>query len=730
MGKNLSKLLLLCSVTALTATAQHIVETTTPDGLTKVTMIQSAPEVQAENVPAETTVKEVSASFKLDPAQNRTLNTSFAIGKVNGKLTKITGAKLSATADTIVYKNLEEGKWNFYAVFNGKNNLLILSAEEKNVPFESDLVFDESAADILIEVDDLLPDGSQPKLPLVNSATKETIEDGNLIYWKRETMIGHDGPAPTKLVYIKADPLMMRYLNSDGTYSTTHLANSIKTNGAKHISLSRLNAFGWKKGSVVSCHNLPFKSAKYSSKPSDYLSAEANFGSTAYYADGVVPNNGVNLMYSTIYDGYYCTWAVSNIQSQTLDNKIFNKVYFNVADFNGDAPFKIYPGISLPVAQIKTGRFSTTYAISTPPFANDKGRVAVLGMPNSEKPVTGTWGRQPDGTHRISEYNPAMSYYVDSKLNLSNSTATTVLVPATNSGTTSVTYGFTGIYGERREIDALAAKPVLTLNGDTLATTESDLKKTFDSWKANAPASGKVRLTVLNPNVRIDTLKGETFTELEYASTGLKNTPPVLQILRPMAKGKITDRFDSPSGAELVFVGGTYLSTMIGNNYYMTFGENVKAKAEYALHGNTKYTDLAVAENSDNFWMPGWGQYFSASLAGVKADKKGNWYDVRITLTDNAGNTLRHTFSPAFFMKAGDVGVNSVMDNEGISITRNGSAYSIKGTSDPAFEILDISGRRIASGNSTTVDMSDLPSGIYFVAVSDNGTRKVFKMVK
>ena len=55
-----------------------------------------------------------------------------------------------------------------------------------------------------------------------------------------------------------------------------------------------------------------------------------------------------------------------------------------------------------------------------------------------------------------------------------------------------------------------------------------------------------------------------------------------------------------------------------------------------------------MTEDPDLFFMPGFGYFYRGSLADVEANSANGWYDLRITVSDAAGNYLTQTLSPAF----------------------------------------------------------------------------------
>ncbi|MDE5796823.1 MAG: hypothetical protein K2H75_06905, partial [Muribaculaceae bacterium] len=83
--------------------------------------------------------------------------------------------------------------------------------------------------------------------------------------------------------------------------------------------------------------------------------------------------------------------------------------------------------------------------------------------------------------------------------------------------------------------------------------------------------------------------------------------------------------------------------------------------------------ELECVENSDRFMMPGWGYYWEASLESLQAPATDTRYDVRITLTDAAGNYQQQTLTPVFTI-TGTSGVTSIS-----TVTSEATYYNLQG---------------------------------------------------
>ena len=106
-----------------------------------------------------------------------------------------------------------------------------------------------------------------------------------------------------------------------------------------------------------------------------------------------------------------------------------------------------------------------------------------------------------------------------------------------------------------------------------------------------------------------------------------------------------------------------------------------------------------MEEVPENYW-PTMGWFYTGSLASVTGEGLNGWFDLKIRLTDAAGNWQEQVISPAF--RIDDLAYSSV-----VTITPNK-------VGDNA--IYNLAGQRMRGG------LESLPHGIYIV-----GGKKVVK---
>ena len=275
-------------------------------------------------------------------------------------------------------------------------------------------------------------------------------------------------------------------------------------------------------------------------------------------------------------------------------------------------------------------------------------------------------------------------------------------------------YDFTGRYGEQLGIDAYNMTDVLTdseleqiggyrrklkvtCDGTEICSSPGDFVKWLD-WRNGSSYSMEMEMT----NVLIDgAIEGSNTASLTYgASDGFI---PTLTALQLRDNGIVTDRFDRGEHATLELTAATF---SFENQHSLTFKAPSAVKAEYAPHGDEVFAELTLTEVPENFYLPGYGTYYTASLENVDRKSDDKWYDLRITVEGAEGAVQTQTLSPAFRME---------------NPKNTGCVTSV--ASEHGCDIYSVDGRVVLRGVGGTSEC-DLEPGIY-VVTGDGTTRKI-----
>ena len=99
-------------------------------------------------------------------------------------------------------------------------------------------------------------------------------------------------------------------------------------------------------------------------------------------------------------------------------------------------------------------------------------------------------------------------------------------------------------------------------------------------------------------------------------------------------------------------------------------------EVSYSPYQADTWNELAVDEVPENFCSPGYGYFYRGSLAGVTGEALKGWFDLKVKLTDAAGNWQEQVISPAF--RIDDLAYTSVA-TVGSDNAREVARYSIDG---------------------------------------------------
>ncbi len=254
---------------------------------------------------------------------------------------------------------------------------------------------------------------------------------------------------------------------------------------------------------------------------------------------------------------------------------------------------------------------------------------------------------------------------------------------------------YQGRYGETKDDSGLAdvkikvdGEEAITANGAFYAQLEQLI-------------TGVIDATIDKEGIVVDEMEGSNKAQLHYTAGAEDQNPPTVTMLGFRAEnGDITDRFATAAEGTLEFSAGDFNFSLTPNNY-AAFDRYAPESVEvsYSPYGEDNWNELAMEEVSENYW-PTMGWFYTGSLASVTGEGLNGWFDLKIRLTDAAGNWQEQVISPAF--RIDDLAYSSV-----VTITPDK-------VGDNA--IYNLAGQRMRGG------LESLPHGIYIV-----GGKKVVK---
>lgn len=284
---------------------------------------------------------------------------------------------------------------------------------------------------------------------------------------------------------------------------------------------------------------------------------------------------------------------------------------------------------------------------------------------------------------------------------------------------------YVGRYGEIRQSDLLGLSATLTVGESTNITDYAEACK----YLYGTHEADKFKFTIVNKNVKVDDVDGVNMLEMYWDETGGDLAAPTLQMLQfKNAEGEITDRFGKTADGVIEFAGGDFTYNYV--DYYNSWFDcnQLTVKAEYSPFATNDWKEIKVEEIDDLYFMPGFGYFYRGSLADVEGESSNGWYDVRLSLTDAAGNYQTQTISPAFKIDA-SLGVNKIIQKD-VYAVNNGEILVVRGMENTNVELYSADGRFVQKGSNSELNIAALPAGLYIVKVDNGENVVVLKTLK
>ncbi len=262
---------------------------------------------------------------------------------------------------------------------------------------------------------------------------------------------------------------------------------------------------------------------------------------------------------------------------------------------------------------------------------------------------------------------------------------------------------YVGRMGEIREIDNYALDFSLLYNGEEVCTDyQQCINEWLNEWIYGGHPDGAYDVTVVNQNMTVDDMQGCNTTKVHYDTRNEDFTPPTAMMLqfRNVEDNSVTERFEKGENGVMYLAAKDYHMGIDEQNWTMFMETRpVNVTVSYSPNGMETWTELNIAEKPELFDEYTFGYIYAADLGQVKSSSDNKWYDLKIVLSDEAGNWQEQVISPAFRIEDGFTSINEVeTDSKAIAVAR----YTIDG-------------RRIATPQ----------VGVNIVKYSDGSARKV-----
>lgn len=276
-----------------------------------------------------------------------------------------------------------------------------------------------------------------------------------------------------------------------------------------------------------------------------------------------------------------------------------------------------------------------------------------------------------------------------------------------------IDFGFIGMNGEYRGSDLYAASLDVKYSGSTVFESMPEVGSWSWGWFGENANRGLYDIYITDENVKFDDMQGRNETHIHFDTQNDSDClPPLLMWMQYQDSNDfVTNSIQNKEGSRLLFSAGDFdfHCNENWNQWFTCREEQPEVIVEYAPHGNTEFTPLSVVERPEDFFMPGFGFQYEVALEQIARKSEGGWFDLRITLSDVAGNNQSQLMAPAFRIEE-QAGVESVSDMvENIRIEGN--------------TIVAPEGALIYGTDGIRTDGINVRPGIYIVRYSDRAIK-------
>lgn len=636
--------------------------------------------------------------------------------------------------------DLPKGRWMFVMVLNDLAQSTPYFIVRDNIEVNEDMTIEISDVDAKnhMTLKTLLPNGEEAIVNKTNSETREILEKGNVrdisqtiaIFRKNSNIVRVES---LKVFLLRTfDPTYNENIDYRGDFYISDLPEDMWLVANRECTTENSETYY----STYTFGNSISKDIEVTNN-APWIKVESDFGE--------IPESDISAQNG----GYYQYCEVNSFDNRDMDGMGTRSTFGNGKPYfyiSCDEPkmegldsyrLSVFPGKALGYSGTPDDP-RDFYTILAPGVMPDDGKTKHMvyqfddggGMPlwyNKEKP----------------EFKFGCEFYYHPRFSWEQGESDPVPVYGNNVPVTvfSQTWGrdfnmncwfidYVGRYGEQRFVDKQVAKATVEADGVELT---SDIIQKVLAWSykgfENTSKAADWKVTMSNENIIVDGNNASNLTVSEF-NTGREDFyPPTLTMLNfRNADDLITDRFDKPADGTLEFSAADFIPNETEDKLVWYECQNLDGvKVEYSAEDADTWRELAVTEVPELFFSPGYGGFYRGSLKDVVNNSPTSWYDLRVTVTDKAGNTQTQTLSPAFRIDE-QVSLDNLMADSNVTVSVEGSQLTVTGASDNAVvEVYDLAGRKVIEAKSLSVSLDGF-MGAYIVKVTDGDNINTFKI--
>ena len=235
---------------------------------------------------------------------------------------------------------------------------------------------------------------------------------------------------------------------------------------------------------------------------------------------------------------------------------------------------------------------------------------------------------------------------------------------------------YLGRLGEMSQSDFMTPTASGKLNGEEICNSVWDLSTFAEQIFNESTLSGDVEISInLKNRTFDDNIEGSNMAVVKFDLSREDRTPPTLQLLQFRdINDNVTEVFSDFSQATFRFCCGDFVENAVDDGWggygYWFDCKPVTAVVEYAPNGSDDWQEVACEQKPEYYMLPFYGHYFEGTIPEANSYSNNGWYDMRITLTDDSGNSQTQTICPAFRIDHTQSSVATVGSNNAHEVAR------------------------------------------------------------
>lgn len=631
---------------------------------------------------AETGTAQLTVSVILDNTRGQEIQNVLAISADPERPVMYDVAKTG----NVYIANVEAGIYDIvvYIKSDNEDSQIFLFKEDEDINSNRTILLNQKNATISTTISRTSPTGIQLTLPVVGDPGNCTIADHVL-------MLRHKD---------------FGTLLQDETAAFRRVCTRIQTNLIpKRFSMTRMDTYTWEEGPSFMVIPVDFDNEVNGPSEGNWNEVRATFAGTpmsdAWKATQEPPLFAMTGYFVVANRHCNAYVGIGNYNHEFPTDRIY---YWAPEGYDGY--YEFYPILRDNLIEMADA------SVSSMPY-----RMTADGLMPSGLNLVGSGSLMLSDGMMPEEGHPRFRDPLPEDAKLANAVPALVCLPSSSAESgwdNGFLYDFTGRHGEQLGINAYNFTDILTdselkqIGGyhRTLSVTRDGMEicaspdkfvKWLDWGKGNSYGM-EMKMT----NVLIDgEMDGSNTASLTYNASD--RFIPTLTSLQFRDNDIVTDRFENGELATLELTAATFAYVSPRN---FSFKAPSAVMAEYAPHGESEFSELALVEVPENFYLPGYGTYYTASLDKVNRKSDNKWYDLRVTVKGATGSEQVQILSPAFRME---------------NPATSGCAATLD--SDSKCHIYSIDGRIVARGADSITSLH-LEPGTY-VVVNGDTTRKI-----